>query len=104
MPSLKLPSFFSTNNTIAPQGDKAGLMYPLSRISFSCNFNYTSSRILILYGAFDSRVSLGTNSIENYTYYDVEILKYLREMHPKTIVRLGTLLIPPHPLLPYHFH
>ena len=67
MHNLRVPSFFFTNNTSAPQGDTLGLMYPLSSISFNYDFNSTSSGVLIVYGAFDVGVTHGTNSMEKST-------------------------------------
>jgi len=63
----EVPSFFFKNNIGALQGDRVGLTYPLSRISFNCNFKSTNYRVLILNVAFDASASPGTNSMENST-------------------------------------
>ncbi|KAJ0533507.1 hypothetical protein HanIR_Chr09g0409141 [Helianthus annuus] len=40
---LKVPSFFFTNNTGAPQGEELGQMKPLSKSSCSCLDSSSSS-------------------------------------------------------------
>jgi hypothetical protein len=60
-----VPSFFSTNRTGAPHGDKLGRINPLACILAICFFSYTSSFIGILYGLLKIGDVLGNNSIMN---------------------------------------
>ena len=58
-----VPSFFLTNKTGAPQGEKLGLMNPRSNNSCNWIFNSLSSAGAILYGALDTGSVPGANSI-----------------------------------------
>jgi hypothetical protein len=48
MQSVKVPSFFLTNNTGAPQDELFVLMNPLSSNSYNCTFNSVDSISAIL--------------------------------------------------------
>lgn len=67
MHNLRVLSLLFTNNTGAVQGDTLGIMYPLSSISLSCNYNYNNSRVLILYNALDASAAPDIKSIEKST-------------------------------------
>ncbi|KAI3740182.1 hypothetical protein L2E82_30604 [Cichorium intybus] len=63
----KDPSFFFTNKTGAPQGEKLGLMNPLLSSSFSWLDNSCISAGANRYGAFATGVAPGIKSILNST-------------------------------------
>ena len=60
-----VPSFFFTNNTGAPHGDKLSHINPLSTKSCSWVFNSFSSAGAILYGGIEMGVEPDNNSILN---------------------------------------
>ena len=68
MHSLNDPSFFFTNSTGAPQGEKLGLMNPLSNRSCNCAFSSFNSAGAIRYGAMDMGFIPGMSSMLNFTF------------------------------------
>ena len=62
---LKDPSFFLTKRTVAPHGEKLGLMNPLFRSSLSWLDNYCISVGANLLVDLAIGVALGTRSIQN---------------------------------------
>src|SRR3954466_13138651 len=67
MHNLWLLSFFSTNNTGAPQDEELGWMNPFCNCSPSCFLSSFSSSNDILYGLFAIGPDPGTKSIRNST-------------------------------------
>jgi hypothetical protein len=65
MQNMKVPSFFLTNNTGAPQVELLGIMNTLSSNSYNCTFNSTNSTSDILYRAWDIGIVPGNTFIEN---------------------------------------
>src|SRR3954470_15596926 len=61
------PSFFFTNNTGAPHGETLGRMNLFSSNSSNCFFNSANSDGDIRYGAIDTGLVPGINSIVNST-------------------------------------
>ena len=61
---LKVPSFFFTKRTEAPQGDTLGNIYPFFNKSSIYICNSSNSTIPILYGVLDTGATPGTKSIE----------------------------------------
>ncbi|MFS7962904.1 hypothetical protein Hanom_Chr08g00731961 [Helianthus anomalus] len=59
----RLPSFFLTNKTGAPQGEKLGRIKPLSNNSCSCVDNSCISDGASLYGALATGAAPGTKSM-----------------------------------------
>jgi len=64
MHRLSVWSFFFTNNTRSPRDDMLGPMYPLSNISFNCNFISPSFSVHIWCGFVDIGAKPNKNSIE----------------------------------------
>jgi hypothetical protein len=58
-----VPSFFSTNNTGAPQGDELGWMNPFDCSYVVCFFSSASSFMGILYGLLEIGGAPGRSSI-----------------------------------------
>src|SRR3954467_10183390 len=67
MHSLIEPSFFFTSNTGAPHGETLGRINFFSSNSSNCFFSSANSDGDIRYGAIDTGLVPGTNSIENST-------------------------------------
>src|SRR3954462_13580009 len=67
MHNLWLLSFFSTNNTGAPQDEELGWINPFCSCSPSCFLSSFSSSTDILYGLFAIGPEPGTKSIRNST-------------------------------------
>src|SRR3954463_5389225 len=61
------PSFFFTSNTGAPHGETLGRINFFSSNSSNCFFSSANSDGDIRYGAIDTGLVPGTNSIENST-------------------------------------
>jgi uncharacterized membrane protein YfcA len=61
----RVPSFFSTNSTGAPQGDELRRMNSLAYGSAICFLSSTNSFTGILYGLFEIGGVPGNNSIMN---------------------------------------
>ncbi|MFS8024697.1 hypothetical protein Hanom_Chr16g01466431 [Helianthus anomalus] len=60
---LKVPSFFFTNNTGAPQGEELGRMKPFSKSSCNCFDSSSSSDGAKQYGARAIGAAPGASSI-----------------------------------------
>jgi len=82
----RVPSFFLTKSTVAPQGDGIGQMYFLSSSSCSWIFSFVNSGMLMRFGPRDIGAAPTINSMVKSMSLLEEVPKFLQETHLENYV------------------